>query len=196
MGYHQAGFTEIVGVDINPQPNYPFDFVQQDISEWTNIPAGFDFVHASPPCQAFSRAQRLRSYDHPNLIPKTHDLLFGSGLPWVVENVPGAPLMMPVTLCGAMFGLGTYRHRLFSWGGFALSVPQHPTHNRPTAKMGRPIADGEMMHVVGNFSGAAAARKAMGIEWMTRNELREAIPPAYTAHIGTQFFNQARALSA
>jgi DNA (cytosine-5)-methyltransferase 1 len=90
-------------------------------------------------------------------------------------------------LCGATFCLGTYRHRFFEVHGFSLPEPEHPAHNRPTTKMGRPPEPGEMMHVVGNFSGVGEAREAMGIIWMTRDELREAVPPAYTKFIGDSF---------
>ena len=104
-------------------------------------------------------------------------------LRYAIENVVGAPLIDPIELCGAMFGLRTYRHRLFECS-FPIKAPTHPEHVAPVRKMGRPVRDGEFMHVVGNFSGVALARKAMGIDWMMRDELREAIPPAYTEFVG------------
>lgn len=187
-GYHLAGF-DVVGVDINPQPNYPFEHHVADAVEYL-LEHGheFDAIHASPPCQAYTNAQRIQGNTHPDLVAPTRNALEAVGRPWVIENVPGSPLRSPQVLCGAMFGLGTYRHRWFetSW---PLLAPFEPPHTAPVAKMGRPPKAGEFMHVVGNFSGVVQARRAMGIDWMTRDELRESIPPAYTAHIGTQLIN-------
>lgn len=186
MGYHQAGF-QVTGVDIEPQPNYPFTFHLGDALAYL-IEHGeeFDVIAASPPCQAHSMAQRIQGREHRDFIREVRSLLQALGRPYVIENVPGAPLRSPFTLCGGMFpGLRTYRHRLFE-SNFPIAVPAEPEHRVPTTKMGRPPKDGEFMHVVGNFSGVAAAREAMGIDWMTRDELREAIPPAYTEHIGRE----------
>lgn len=185
MGYHRAGF-DVIGVDVSPQPNFPFEFHQCDalkffLENWRR----FDALHASPPCQAFTNAQKIRGNSHPDYVRSIREAFRLSGTPWVIENVPGAPLLDPVTLCGTMFGLGTYRHRLFE-SNRPLQEPVHPEHTAPTAKMGRPPKPGEFMHVVGNFSGVQQAREAMGIDWMTRDELRESIPPAYTEHIGRQ----------
>jgi DNA (cytosine-5)-methyltransferase 1 len=126
---------------------------------------------------------------HPDLICDTRDVLSALDLPYVIENVEGAhkELRNPVTLCGSMFGLRTYRHRLFEvGGGFGFYPPRHPVHVHPVIKMGRQIREGEYMHVVGNFINVAYARSpaVMGMPWATRNGLREAIPPAYTAYIG------------
>jgi len=181
MGYYLAGF-EVTGVDIAPQPRYPFTFVQADALTFPLD--GFDVVHASPPCQAWTLAQRIRRNDHPDLITPIRARVSAAVVPYVIENVPGAPLHAPVTLCGTMFGgLRVYRHREFETS-FPLTAPAHAAHPAPLAKMGRPPRPGEFVHVVGNFSGAAYARQAMGIAWMTRDELREAIPPAYTRHVG------------
>lgn len=187
MGYHRAGF-DVVGVDINPQPRYPFEFVQGDALMYlAEHGSEFDAIHASPPCQAFTRAWVIRKNDHPDLIRPTRALLAKSEKAYVIENVPGAPLLHPVMLCGAMFGLGVYRHRLFEDGNWYIRfTPEHRGHVAPTAKMGRVPKDGEMMSVVGNFSGVRQARAAMGIDWMTRDGLRESIPPAYTEFIGRQ----------
>jgi DNA (cytosine-5)-methyltransferase 1 len=186
MGYSLAGF-EVVGVDIEPQPNYPFEFIQADAPTLgLDFLRQFDAIHASPPCQAYSLAQRIQKREHPNLIAPIRRLLHAACRPYTIENVEGAPLDKPGELCGCMFdGLSVYRTRLFetSW---PCIFPAHRPHTAPLRKMGRPVRDGEFMHVVGNFSGAAQARKAMGISWMTRDELREAIPPAYTHHIGKQ----------
>lgn len=186
MGYQQAGF-DVVGVDKDPQPRYPFPFLQADaLSLDPRFLRHFDAIHASPPCQAHSNAQRIQRREHPDLIAPTRRMLAASGLPYVIENVEGAPLIDPIMLCGSMppfTGLRVYRHRLFEVN-FELRRPAHFGHVTPQTMMGRPPKDGEFMHVVGNFSGVAAARAAMGIDWMTRDELREAIPPAYTRYIG------------
>lgn len=180
-GYHAAGF-DVVGVDINPQPHYPFEFIQADAMTFPL--RGFDAIHASPPCQRYTTAQRIQGGNHPDLVDSVRDRM-PADVPWVIENVAGSPLRNPITLCGMWFGLGTYRHRLFE-SNVALDQPPHLDHVLPITKMGRPPKPGEMMHVVGNFSGIHQARNAMGIYWMTRDEIREAIPPAYTEWIGKQ----------
>lgn len=186
MGYNRAGF-EVVGVDINPQPRYPFEFHQGDalqylLEHWQE----FDALHASPPCQAWTRAQRIQGREHPDYIKSTRAAFKLIGRPWVIENVVGAPLVNPITLCGGSFpALQVYRHRLFE-SSHAISAPRHREHTAKLTKMGRAPVDGEYMHVVGNFAGVAKARAAMDIDWMVRDELREAIPPAYTQHIGEQ----------
>lgn len=183
MGYSRAGF-DVVGVDISPQPNYPMKFVQSDALEYLSEHGHeFDAIHASPPCQAYTKAQRIQKNTHPDLVGPTRDALIALQVPYVIENVPGAPLIDPIMLCGAMFGLGTYRHRLFE-SNVVITPPEHPEHIAKNAKMGRQPKPGEFMHVVGNFSGVAQAREAMDIKWMVRDELREAIPPAYTEYIG------------
>lgn len=196
MGYHRAGF-DVVGVDIAPQPRYPFAFIQTDVLALDpRFLRSFDAVHASPPCQAHTLAQRIQNRKHPDLIDPTREMLEASGLPWVIENVEGAPLRSPVMLCGSMFeGLRVYRHRLFE-SNVALSAPLHPAHTAPLRKMGRPPAEGDFMHVVGNFSGVEKAKTAMGIDWMARNEMSEAIPPAYTEHLGRQLVAHLKGLAA
>lgn len=168
-------------MDIEPQPHYPFEFHQADALTFPLD--GFDAAAASPPCQAHTLCQRIRNNDHPELIAPIRDRLRAAGIPYAIENVVGAPLIDPVELCGAMFGLRTYRHRLFECN-FPITAPAHPAHVAPIRKMGRPVREGEFMHVVGNFSGVAMARKAMGIDWMPRDKLREAIPPAFTEFVG------------
>lgn len=179
-GLHRAGF-DVVGVDIEAQPHYPFPFIQADAMT-INL-RGFDFVWASPPCQAYTLCQRIRDNEHPDLIEPTRAMLKASGIPYCIENVVGAPLINPIELCGAMFGLRTYRHRLFECS-FPIEAPPHPPHTAPLRKMGRPPRAGDFIHVVGNFSGVQIARDAMDIQWMMRDELREAIPPAYAEHVG------------
>lgn len=179
-GLRRAGF-EVVGVDIDPQPDYPFEFHQADAMTFPL--AGFDFIWASPPCQAYTLCQRIRGNEHPDLVAPTRERLIASGTPWCIENVPGAPLINPIELCGTMFGLKTYRHRLFECS-YPIDAPPHPDHVARNAKMGRPVRDGEFIQVVGNFSNVSFAREAMDIDWMPRDKLREAIPPAYAEYIG------------
>jgi DNA (cytosine-5)-methyltransferase 1 len=189
MGYHRAGF-EVVGIDIDPQPHYPFELHQGDALKYLlEHHHEFDAFHASPPCQAWTLAQRIQGNEHPDFVTATRSAFELIGKPWVIENVEGAPLRSPITVCGASFpGLRVYRHRLFE-SNVPLTAPPHRAHTAPIRKMGRRPEPGEFMHVVGNFSGAALAREAMGIDWMTRDELREAIPPAYTEHIGRQLID-------
>lgn len=185
-GYHKSGF-DVVGVDISPQPRYPYEFHQADALDFlAEHGHEFDLIHASPPCQQFTLAWKLRRNNHPDLIAATRDALTATGRPWVIENVPGAPLQQPILLCGAMFpGLRVYRHRLFE-SNFPLRAPRHPGHVANVTKMGRPPRDGEFMHVVGNFSGVEQAKEAMGgLHWMSRDGLRECIPPAYAEFVGT-----------
>ncbi|MFW6721018.1 SAM-dependent methyltransferase [Streptomyces sp. MAR4 CNY-716] len=187
-GYADAGF-DVTGVDIDPQPRYPYRFIQADaIAFAMEHGASFDFVHASPPCQHDSECQRIQAKDHPDLIAPTRIALETTGRPWVIENVRGAvpKLCAPVMLCGQMFGLANYRHRFFeTGGGLALTAPDHPAHLVPQAKMGRPVPPGHYGQFVGNFSGVPLARSVLGVPWMNRDGIRECIPPAYAEHIGT-----------
>ena len=191
MGYHQAGF-EVVGVDIAPQRTYPFDFHQADALQFVKEAwQDFDVIHASPPCQRYSNAQRIRHNDHPDLVAPTRSALEETGLPFIIENVMGAPLKNPIMLCGAMFGIETYRHRLFEFGG-GLTVPEppHPEHVAKTTKMGRWPQPGEYMHIVGNFCNVDRARKIMEMPWANRDGLREAIPVSYSRYIGKFAFEE------
>lgn len=196
-GYVDAGF-DVIGVDIAPQPRYPYDLIVGDaITVLRSLLSGkvdpvvgyalddIDAIHASPPCQAHTRAQKIRGNRHVDLVDVTRELLAQTGRPYVIENVPGAPLFDAVELCGGMFGLETYRHRLFETN-WPLRVPSHPEHVARTTKMGRRPVDGEYMHIVGNFSGVDRARRVMNMPWASRDGLREAIPPAYTEYIGRQ----------
>jgi len=192
MGYYKAGFTDIVGVDINPQPHYPFTFIQADAVNYAKAHgAEFDAIHASPPCQAWTLAQRIRQRQHPDFIVPIRQVLQQLRVPYIIENVEGAPLVSPVLLCGAMFGLCTYRHRLFECS-FPVLAPEHPPHVARITKMGRRVKPGEFMHIVGNFSGVELARKIMDMPWATRRELREAIPPTYTEYLGAQLMQVVR----
>jgi DNA (cytosine-5)-methyltransferase 1 len=197
MGYHRAGF-DVVGVDIEPQPNYPFEFIQADALDILGAEAFirlFDGVHASPPCQSYSGMSECRpgvSEKYPALIEPVRNALIALGLPWVMENVVGAPLAgsddlfgsYGVTLCGRMFGLELYRHRLFETS-FPIGTPAHPPHTISASKAGH-WEPGTVISVAGNCSPIAVARQSMGIGWMNRNELAESIPPAYCQFIGEQ----------
>lgn len=201
MGYARAGFT-VVGVDIEPQPRYPFQFIQADVLK---LPpaflAQFDAIHASPPCQfatALRHAPRARK-DHPNLIPPTRELLIASGRPYHIENVEEARehLINPLLLCGSMFGLGAeghqlQRHRLFerSYDG---GHPDRCRHTEPVigvygghARCRSAAHGGRGTRDVWAKGHKGAASEAMGIDWMTLDELSEAIPPAYTEWLGVE----------
>ena len=191
MGYSRAGF-DVVGVDIDPQPNYPFGFYQRDAIDFLEVHGKrFDAVHASPPCQAFTNAQRIQKNDHPDFLTPIREMLLELGKPFVIENVVGAPLRDPIMLCGPMFGLETYRHRLFE-SNVTLTAPEHLAHDVKQTKMGRRPIAGQYMQIVGNFTGAARAREVMGMPWASRDELREAIPPAYAEFIGAQLLEHVR----
>jgi DNA (cytosine-5)-methyltransferase 1 len=207
MGYHRAGF-EVVGVDIKPQPHYPFEFHQADALEYlAEHGREFDAIHASPPCQAFSAMTNGRWQDriknHPDLIEPTRRLLIESGKPYVIENVIGAPLIGPVVLCGTMFGLETEagnqlrRHRLFE-ASFPVGLVSSCRHNRfsaigvygggqhPRRQSHRRSSERNAYSETPADSdfGISARRKVMGIDWMNGKELNQSIPPAYTEFIG------------
>lgn len=171
VGYHRAGFN-VVGVDIEPQRNYPFDFVQADFFEFvTEYGREFDAIHASPPCQAYTKLRVIHKKNHPDLVAATRSALEATGKPWIIENVECAPIRPDFVLCGSHFGLKVRRHRLFetSWGGFSLLPPcDH-----------RGLLSYE-------HKGERAYADAMECPWMTNREGRQAIPPAYTEYIGTQ----------
>lgn len=153
--------------------------------EW--IQRTFSAAHASPPCQRYSATQRIMRRDHPDLIAPTRILLEDLGIPFVIENVEDArsELHGPVTMCGASFGLHTYRHRLFeTGGGFHLDQPVHHEHVHRSVKMGRPVRQGDFYHAVGHFVGIDYVRSDMGMPWASGEGVREAVPPAYTAYIG------------
>lgn len=194
FGYYLAGF-DVVGIDINPQPHYPsfhdaeyakhFEFHQGDALEYLAAHwREFDAFHASPPCQGYSKTQLITDKDYPMLVERTREALKATGKPYVIENVPGAPLINPVVLNGARFGMLVNRTRLFECSfpvPFELLPPQ-----MPPVKMGRRVRAGQVITPVGNFANVAYAREQMGIDWMTQAELAQAIPPAYTEYIGRQ----------
>jgi DNA (cytosine-5)-methyltransferase 1 len=185
-GYVAAGF-DVKGIDVKRQPRYPFEFFCADALYYVRrYGVLFDAIHASPPCQGYSKAQRLRGNDHERLIAALREELVKVGKPYVIENVMDAAdeLVDPVMLCGTMFGLRLYRHRLFETN-WPLTAPLHGEHYLRQVKMGRKAGPQDILQPVGNFSGVAEAREAMGMPWATRDGLREAIPSAYTEHIGS-----------
>lgn len=212
MGYHRAGF-DVVGVDIKPQPHYPFEFIRADAlevlaelaagAEWfthgaADVPTtsviACDAIHASPPCQGYSKLAAMHpGQKHPLLLGVVRELLAATGLPFVIENVETAPMLREPGLyglhglmaCGTSFGLGARnmdlrRHRLFESNLILSSLPCR--HTRPTI--------GVYGH--GGHSGKRRmayrkeAAEALGIDWMSRDEMCQAIPPAYTEFIGRQ----------
>ena len=197
MGYHRAGF-EVVGVDINPQPRYPFEFHQGDAIAYV-LEHGheFDVIHASPPCQASSALTKgtNKGRVYPQLIPATRDALETVGKPYVIENVAGAPIRRDLMLCGEMFGLRVIRHRYFEISGLLVMQPEHPRHRGRVAGMRHGVwYEGPYFAVYGQGGGkgtVAQWQEAMGMHWTdVRKEIAEAIPPAYTEYIGSQIIGQ------
>lgn len=216
-GYADAGF-DVYGVDIDPQPRYPYGFYQRDAiaamqilnradvlpfvspdghMQWLGL-ADFDAIHASPPCQSFLNLGAVnralgREYEYPNLIGPTRDLLRESGLPYVIENVENAKahLVDPVRVCGTGTGRPLRRHRLFESNVAVTGIAcAHGAYREPKYWTGwRPNGERRLSTVVqvyGNAGGQHEWPKAMGIDWMDRHGFVEAIPPAYTEHIGRQ----------
>ena len=195
MGYHIAGF-DVVGVDIKKQKRYPYEFIHADaldIMSDKNFLAKFDAIAASPPCQTHSATKHLRNAqgkgtDKVDLIPQTREALANSGKPYVIENVPGAPLIDPVQCCGSSFNLKVRRHRLFESNVKLVgTVCKHKEQGRPVGVYGS-MRD----EIPGGGHTAKTieqAREAMGIDWMIWGELVEAIPPMYTWHLGTQMIS-------
>lgn len=192
MGYHRAGF-EVTGVDIAPQPRYPFRFVQADFHDLdSDYLAQFDAIHASPPCQGYSDLKaRNKGRVYPMLVEPVREALRDSNRPYVIENVCGAPLVDYVVLCGTMFdGLRVLRHRLFE-SNFPILIPPHGKHplvhtlDKRKRHYGKTDEWTDFVSVNGGGNcTVAAAKDAMDIDWMTKKELNEAIPPAYTEHVG------------
>lgn len=199
-GLHRAGF-EVTGVDINSQPRYPFKFIQADALKfpinWPRRPGDFDFIWASPPCQRFSDLAKRNGNadDWPDLIEPIRNKLrnwatYAGGL-YVIENVEGAPLSGTVTLCGTMFpGLRVLRHRVFE-ANFTIRTPSHGKHplvhtfDKRKAHYGKTNESVDFVQVTGGGNcTVVAASNAMGINWMTKAEINEAIPPAYAEFIG------------
>jgi DNA (cytosine-5)-methyltransferase 1 len=194
MGYHRAGF-DVVGVDIKPQKHYPFEFHQEDALQFAmEHGREFDVIHASPPCQCYSVTASLSNGKHPDLVLIVRGILDRIGRPYVIENVPGSPLYNPLMICGTMFGLRVIRHRLFECNPPIYFAPKTCHHDGRVLPMRwktrqEKLAAGktfEYITVSGNSFLIDEARAAMGIEWMNRKEIAQAIPPAYTEWIGNQ----------
>ena len=183
VGYARAGF-EVTGVDIDPHPDYPYEFVQADalevLADATYL-ARFDVIHASPPCKAFTKNQWSRTMgyndNHPDLLTPTREALERWGGPYVIENVPGAPMRADLLLCGSQFGLNLRRHRLFETNPPLFTLLPPCWHQAGVASpFGHPHYTGE----------ADEWAQAMQIDWMKAEDLAQAIPPAYTQYIGEQ----------
>jgi len=187
-GYEQAGFA-VTGIDIEAHPNHRGVFIQSDAIEYLKAHYHeYDAIHASPPCQAYSQASaqfRSRGKEYATLIEATRDALIETKLPYIIENVPGSPLINPIQLCGAMFGMRTYRHRLFE-SNIPLEEPPHPKHISKNTPMGRKPKQGEFIQYVGHFSGVGEVKEMTGLHWLNQNELAQSIPPQYTRYIGIQ----------
>ena len=196
MGYHRAGFDEIVGIDHVPKPDYPFAFIEADALDWLRDAAGadylhnFDLIHASPPCQRFSAMNNHDRWAYPDLIPATRDLLIASGVPYVIENVPRAPLLNPIQICGTGLGMDRIqRHRIFECSFPVWSTPcNHSILREPLSVVGH--GESGYKYKQGRVlpHNLAARQAAMGIDWMhDREDLSEAIPPSFTEYIGRAF---------
>lgn len=191
MGYHRAGFR-VVGVDLKPQPHYPFEFHQADALTYPFD--GFDAVHASPPCQAHSVISKNLGYAsrHADLLPQTRERLRASGLPWIMENVNGAPMPAAIVLCGSMFGLGIpelgwyiQRHRQFE-SSHLLFAPRPCAHAGIAISVVGTGTPKPILDKIGRAFTLREARRLMGIDWMPRAELSQTIPPVYTEWLGRQ----------
>lgn len=198
-GYQRAGFW-VRGVDYKNQPRYVGnEFVQAEALEYLagQIKSGeieqFDVIHASPPCQQYSKLRFITKREYPDLLEATRNLLVATGKPYVIENVIGAPMGMSVTLCGLFFpGLRVYRHRLFE-SNILLLAPPHQRHCEPTLQRGfKRDWTGFVTVCGGGNVPKAISEKAMGIDWMNRDELSQAIPPAYTEFLGRQLIQAVR----
>ena len=184
-GYQRAGF-KVVGVDKKAQPHYcGDDFIQEDAFDylaknWWK----FDAIHASPPCQRYSMMTRASGTmeNHPDHIAKLRAWLQFYDKPYIIENVPRAPMKKPVELCGLMFDKMLYRHRLFETN-FKVKTPMHPWHRHKAVEPSK-WEPGLVMSVVGNCSPISHAKEVMDIDWMIADELSQAIPPYYTEYIG------------
>lgn len=190
MGLHRAfPAAEIVGVDSEYQPRYPFKFVKADALNLTWNLGIFDLIWTSPPCQRYTQMLNhglTNRNNHPDYIDIVRNMLLGSGASYIIKNVVGAPLLKSVLLCGQMFDLRVMRHRLFECS-FPVNAPAHKSHNKRGGIRKR--GDGGYYYrVYGHEVGTRKEwQEAMGISWMTKSELAEAIPPAYSEYIANQY---------
>lgn len=197
VGYARAGF-EVVGVDIDPQPDYPFKFIQSDaISYIAKYGHEYDAVHTSPPCQASATLTKgtNKGLEYPDFIPETREVLAGLNVPTVIENVPSAAIRNDITLCGEMFGLGVVRHRFFEIDNIKIDQPEHIKHRgRVSGFRHGEWFQGPYFAVYGRGGGkgtVAQWKEAMGIDWTNnRKSIAQAIPPAYTEYIGSHIIKE------
>lgn len=206
MGYWLAGFN-VVGIDREPQPRYPFPFIQADLRDvdpqW--LGQNFDAAAGSPPCWKHSDLAHRTGRDYEDFIPETRALFQASGLPYVMENVEGAPLITPLTLCGTMFDLRVSRHRGFE-SNLLLTAPRpcpprHPLHytvDKRKAHYGQLDEWTDFVVVTGggNTTRGAASNAMGGLDWMTKDGMNQAVPPAYTEWIGRQLADHLAAVAA
>lgn len=206
MGYHRAGW-DVEGVDIAPQPRYPFAFRQGDALatlrelHMSGRLAVFDAIHASPPCQGYTALRAVHGNEWPQLVPAVRELLDATGLPYVIENVQGSPVRRDLVLCGEMFGLDVIRHRYFELGGWTAPKLAHKPHRgRVRGWRHGAYYEGPYLAVHGDGGGKGSVSEwqaAMGIDWTDdRRELAEAIPPAYTEYIGRALLQHVRGVAA
>ncbi|SFR75948.1 DNA (cytosine-5)-methyltransferase 1 [Agromyces sp. CF514] len=202
VGYSRAGF-DVVGIDVKPQRNYPFEFHQADAIEYLSEHGHeFDAIHASPPCQLYSITSNAHTNEHPDLVGPTREALVASDKPYVIENVEGAPLMEPLLLCASEFGL-----RAPDVDGVELALKRHRLFESNVWLMGAGGCRHDGTQIAGSYTGSrhrkpehrdnperrggytpalTVRRELMGIDWMNEHELAQAIPPAYTEFIGHQ----------
>jgi len=195
MGYYRAGF-EVVGVDCEPQKNYPFEFIKMDAFDAIkNFGPCFDVIHASPPCQRYSvLTPKEHKNNHPDLLGPIREAIKASKVKnYVIENVSGARSLMidPIMICGTMFGMNLWRHRYFECNPVLTFPPAGCNHStRPIMISGR-----SNRRINGKRVGESTAqecRAESGLHWMTREEMDQAIPPAYTEWIGRRIIEESR----
>jgi len=195
MGYSRAGF-DVVGVDINPQPHYPFEFIKADcLSLDMAFMRSFDAIHASPPCQAYTRKavnwgrKRVNRIEHPDLLGPTRDMLMASGVPYIIENVMGAPMRGDAMLCGTMFGLRIIKHRQFELSfpaAYILPSCDHSDVYNPWSGKGRSAKEHRAAQGTPWIPQCGGASRKMGIT----GDLNNAIPPAYTEWLGAHLMHE------
>lgn len=201
VGYHRAGFT-VTGVDVAPQPHYPYKCLRRNALDllqdqrWQRFLDWFDVIHASPPCQTYSAYRRRGDgvgEHYEDLIDPVRDALVAIGKPYVIENIPSAPLRDPVVVCGSSFGLDVRRHRLFESNLPLVAPPCNHDWQTPRFPQATNRDNLRCTVEVGAYRAQPYAPRAMGIDWMTRDELTEAIPPIYTTFLGRQIYAHLRA---
>ena len=192
IGYAQAGF-EVTGIDLKHGKRYPFKYIRSDVKPYLadlEFLRSFDVIHASPPCQTHSITQHLRnaqgkSTSKVDMIPEVRDALITSGVTYIIENVPGSPLINPIQLCGSSFGLKVRRHRLFESNvKLKGSICDHKAQGRPIGVYGS--LNDQIPNGGKTATNIQEARDAMGIQSAIWSELVEAIPPAFTKYLGNQ----------